>query len=114
MTATQSDVYYDPYDWEIDADPYPVFKRLRDQAPLYYNEKYDFYALSRFEDVEKASVNWKTLISGKGSVLEIIRSNIQMPAGNILFEDPPAHDLHRSLLAGVHPSEDGRHRAAGT
>ena len=44
--------YYDPYDFEIDADPYPVWRRLRDEAPLYYNEKYDFYALSRFDDVE--------------------------------------------------------------
>ena len=51
MTATDSDVYYDPYDFDIDADPYPVWKRLRDERPLYYNERYDFYALSRFDDV---------------------------------------------------------------
>ena len=38
------DIYYDPYDFEIDVDPYPVWKRMRDEAPLYYNEKYDFYA----------------------------------------------------------------------
>ena len=60
MTATGSDVYYDPYDFEIDADPYPVWKRLRDEAPLYYNERYDFYALSRFDDVERGSVDWRT------------------------------------------------------
>ena len=36
------EVYYDPYDFEIDADPYPVWKRLRDEAPLYWNEKYEF------------------------------------------------------------------------
>ena len=53
MTATEPDLYYDPYDFEIDADPYPVWRRLRDEAPLYYNEKYDFYALSRFDDVER-------------------------------------------------------------
>ncbi|MET0148923.1 MAG: cytochrome P450, partial [Acidimicrobiales bacterium] len=47
MTATESDLYYDPYDFEIDADPYPVWKRLRDERPLYYNERYDFFALSR-------------------------------------------------------------------
>ena len=78
-----------------------MFRRLRDEAPLYYNEKYDFYAVSRFDDVERASVNWRTFISGKGSVLELIRSGIEMPPGNILFEDPPAHDVHRSLLARV-------------
>ena len=96
-----SDVYYDPYDWDIDTDPYPTWKRLRDEAPLYYNEKYDFYALSRFDDVERCSVDWRTYISGKGSVLEIIKSGMEMPPGNILFEDPPAHDLHRSLLSRV-------------
>jgi cytochrome P450 len=96
-----SDVYYDPYDWDIDTDPYPTWKRLRDEAPLYYNEKYDFYALSRFDDVERCSVEWRTYISGKGSVLEIIKSGMEMPPGNILFEDPPAHDMHRSLLSRV-------------
>jgi len=48
-----SDVYYDPFDFEIDDDPYPVWKRLRDEAPLYYNAKYDFYALSRYADVSR-------------------------------------------------------------
>ena len=53
MTTTQtSDLSYDPYDVEIDRDPYPTFARLRDEAPLYYNEQYDFYALSRYDDVE--------------------------------------------------------------
>ena len=46
----ETDVYYDPYDAEIDVDPYPVWKRLRDEAPLYYNEPYDFYAVSRADD----------------------------------------------------------------
>ena len=57
MTTTDPDVYYDPYDFDIDSDPYPVWRRLRDERPLYYNERYDFYALSRFEDVEPA---WST------------------------------------------------------
>jgi len=92
-------LYYDPYDWEIDTDPYPVWKRMRDEVPLYYNEKYDFFALSRFEDVEKASVDWPTYISGKGSVLEIIKAGVAIPPGSILFEDPPTHDAHRSLLS---------------
>jgi len=95
------DIYYDPYDFDIDVDPYPVWKRMRDEAPLYYNEKYDFFALSRFDDVEKVSVDWRTYISGKGSVLEMIKSGIEMPPGTILFEDPPSHDVHRSLLSRV-------------
>src|SRR5580698_10317525 len=93
--------YYDPYDFDIDADPYPVWKRLRDEAPLYYNEKYDFYAISRYDDVERASVEWQTYSSAKGSVLEIIKAEMEMPPGLFIFEDPPDHDLHRGLLSRV-------------
>lgn len=100
MDVTE-ELYYDPYDWDIDTDPYPIWKRMRDEAPLYYNRRYDFYALSRFDDVEKASVNWRTYISGKGSVIELIRAGLEMPPGNILFEDPPEHDRHRGLLSRV-------------
>ncbi len=99
MTVT--DIYYDPYDFDIDVDPYPVWKRMRDEVPLYYNEQYDFYAVSRFDDVERCSVDWRTYISGKGSVLEMIKNEIEIPPGTILFEDPPAHDVHRSLLSRV-------------
>lgn len=52
-TISGSGIYYDPYDLDIHADPYPVFRRLREQAPLYYNDDHDFYAISRFDDVEK-------------------------------------------------------------
>jgi len=101
MTATEPDVYYDPYDFEIDADPYPIWKRLRDEQPLYYNERYDFYAVSRFDDVERALVDWRTYSSAKGSVLELIKSGMEIPPGSIIFEDPPNHDLHRGLLSRV-------------
>jgi cytochrome P450 len=100
-SATNHEVYYDPYDFDIDADPYPVWKRLRDESPLYYNAKHDFFALSRFEDVRECSTDWKTYISGRGSVLELIRSGMEIPPGIILFEDPPDHDVHRSLLSRV-------------
>ncbi len=101
MTTAEVDLYYDPYDFEIDADPYPIWKRLRDEAPLYHNERYDFYALSRFDDVEAASKDWPTYISSKGTVLELIRSGMEIPAGSIIFEDPPDHELHRGLLSRV-------------
>lgn len=96
--ATETEIYYDPYDTEIDDDPYPVWKRLRDEAPLYYNEKLEFYALSRWDDVEEALLDWDTYRSGRGTILDIIRANVQIPPGIILWEDPPLHDLHRGLL----------------
>lgn len=101
MAATEADVYYDPYDFEIDSDPYPIWQRLRDEQPLYYNERYDFFALSRFADVERASVDWNTYSSAKGTILELIRSDMELPPGSIIFEDPPTHDLHRGLLSRV-------------
>jgi cytochrome P450 len=101
MTATEPDIYYDPFDFDIDTDPYPVWRRLRDEQPLYYNERYDFYALSRFEDVERALVDWRTYSSAKGTILELIKSDMEIPPGSIIFEDPPAHDLHRGLLSRV-------------
>ena len=101
MATATSDIYYDPYDFEIDADPYRVWKRLRDEAPLYYNEKYDFYALSRFDDVERGLSDWQTYSSAEGSVLEVIKANMEMPPGLFIFEDPPQHDLHRGLLSRV-------------
>jgi len=100
-TTTESDVSYDPYDIEINADPYPVFRRLREEAPLYRNDTHDFYALSRFEDVERGLVDAKTYISGRGAILELIKADMEMPPGVIIFEDPPVHTVHRGLLSRV-------------
>ena len=93
--------YYDPYDVDIDADPYPTFRRLRDEAPLYYNEPHDFWALSRFDDVQRALADRETYISGRGGILELIRAGIEMPPGVLIFEDPPVHTMHRALLSRV-------------
>ncbi|MGV0851067.1 cytochrome P450 [Mycolicibacterium phlei] len=95
------DLYYDPFDFAIDDDPYPVWRRMREEAPLYYNDKYDFYALSRYEDVGRELPNWQTYRSGRGTTMDIIKSGIDVPPGVILFEDPPLHDLHRRLLSKV-------------
>lgn len=99
--AGTAEVYYDPFDFVIDDDPYPTWKRLRDEAPLYYNDKYGFYTLSRYEDVSRELMNFDTYRSGRGTTIEIIKSGIEVPPGIILFEDPPIHDLHRRLLSKV-------------
>ncbi len=90
---------YDPYTAINLDDPYPLYQRLRDEAPLYYNEQYDFFALSRYDDCEKGLVDAKRFISGKGGILELIKADIEFPPGTLIFEDPPAHTVHRSLLA---------------
>lgn len=102
MTAVNaSDVYYDPYNINLNADPYPVYRRLREEAPLYYNSEHDFYALSRFDDVERVLSDAKTYISGRGAILEMIKADIEFPPGVVIFEDPPVHTTHRRLLSGV-------------
>jgi cytochrome P450 len=94
-----TEIYYDPYDFEIDADPHPAWRRMRDEAPLYRNDKYEFWALSRYEDVASGLTDWRSYSSARGTVLELIRNKVPIPPGTILFEDPPLHDAHRSLLA---------------
>jgi cytochrome P450 len=70
--ANDTQVYYDPYDVGIVADPYPTYARLRVEAPLYYNEQYDFWALSRYVDVEKALNNWETFSNQRSDILELV------------------------------------------
>jgi cytochrome P450 len=102
MTAsgsTVSDLSYDPTSEAIGYDPHPLFRRLRDEAPLYYNEEHDFYALSRFDDVERAHVDRETFISSRGVTLGLLKANVEFPPGTVIFEDAPTHTIHRSLLS---------------
>ena len=94
-------VNYDPYDVEINADPYPTYARLRDEAPTYHNEHYDFWALSRHEDVQQALVNWQTFSSTRSDILDVIKAGVELPPGVIMFEDPPVHTMHRGLMSRV-------------
>uniref|UniRef100_A0A5Q5BK16 Cytochrome P450 n=2 Tax=unclassified Mycobacterium TaxID=2642494 RepID=A0A5Q5BK16_MYCSS len=95
------ELYYDPFDFVIDDDPYPVWKRMRAEAPLYRNSRYGFYALSRYDDVVRALPDWQTYRSGRGTTADILFSGIEVPPGILLWEDPPLHDLHRRLLSRV-------------
>jgi cytochrome P450 len=101
MASASDEIYYDPYDYEIDAYPHPVWKRMRDEQPLYYNEKHHFYAVSRYRDVRDMSADWRTYSSAHGSVLELIEAppEVLEVARNMLFEDPPIHDEHRAILS---------------
>ena len=101
VTGSDTGVYYDPYDAAINADPYPTFRRLRDEAPIYYNERYDVWALSRHADVEKGLVDWQTFSSSRGDILEIVQSGMELPSGVVMFEDPPLHTMHRGLMSRV-------------
>jgi len=98
---TDTVVYYDPYDVGITADPYPTYARLREEAPIYYNDRYDFWALSRHPDVEKALSNWEVFSNQRSDILELMKSDFDMPNGVMMFEDPPVHTMLRGLMSRV-------------
>jgi cytochrome P450 len=99
--STEDAVNWDPYDPKFTRDPYPTFRRLREEAPLYYNEPHDFYAVSRYADIASGLPDWQTFSSARGGILELIKMNIEIPPGTLIFEDPEIHDIHRRLLVRV-------------
>ncbi len=92
------DLYWDPYDTEIDANPYEIWRCMRDEAPLYRNDKLDFWALSRFDDVEAAHRDPKTFSSAHGTVLELLQPE-PFETGQMIFMDPPEHTRLRALVS---------------
>jgi cytochrome P450 len=95
------DVTYDPYDVALNRDPYPTFARIREGTPLYYNPVHEFFALSRYADVDAALHDHETFSSARGAILEIIKSGMEIPSGTLIFEDPPIHNIHRKLLSRI-------------
>ena len=89
---------WDPYDVELDDDPYAVWALLRDDAPVYRNDRYDFWALSRFADVEAAHKDPLTYSSARGTVLENMGADMSA-LGMMIFLDPPAHTRLRSFVS---------------
>jgi cytochrome P450 len=94
-------VDWDPYDFDLLRDPHDVFRELRERAPLYYNPRHDFYAVTRHRDCVAGLADRETFTNGKGVMLEQIRSGRPMPRGLLNFEDPPLHTIHRGLLTRV-------------
>ncbi len=93
-----SDLLWDPFDVEIDTNPYPIWQRMRDEAPVYRNDDLDFWAFSRFADVEAAHKDPRTFCSSHGTVLELMGPE-PMATGQMIFLDPPAHTSLRSLVS---------------
>jgi cytochrome P450 len=98
-TTTASDLVYDPYDRETILNPHPLFKRMRAEAPLYHSEEHGFYAVSRYQDSEKVLLDRDTFVSRRGVTIDLLKLGVDMPPGTLIFEDPPTHGIHRSLLS---------------
>jgi cytochrome P450 len=100
MTVPTSDVILDPYDYDFHEDPYPYYKRLRDEAPLYRNEEMGFWALSRHSDVREGFRNSTTLSNRDGVSLDpISRGPHASKTMSFLAMDDPAHLRLRTLVS---------------
>jgi cytochrome P450 len=100
MTATQ--LVFDPFSEEFFADPYPTYRRMREEAPVYYSEEYDFYALTRHQDVAAAFKDYETYSSARGIELSMIKKGGVPPESrSMIFMDPPEHRRMRSLVNKV-------------
>jgi cytochrome P450 len=97
---TISDLRFDPFSEDFFADPQAIYRRMRDEAPVYYNEKYDFYALTRHADVAAAFKDFETYTSSRGVDLQAVKSG-EPPPLSIIMMDPPDHRRMRSLVNKV-------------
>lgn len=93
-------VLYDPFSREVREDPYPIYRALRAETPVYHNAEHDLWVLTRFDDVQAGAREWKALSSVKGTGLD--RSEKQLfgsgEAGNFTITDPPVHTALRGMV----------------
>lgn len=103
MSVTTTPVEFDPFSEEFFNDPTDVYRRLRDEAPVYHSERYGFYALSRFADVLAAHRDWEGFSSAHGVELFTLSKDREEIASyrNIIMMDPPEHDRFRALVSRV-------------
>ncbi len=86
---------FDPYSPQVDADPFPLYRTLRDQYPCFWSEDAQMWVLSRYADVMRALADWRTYSSSRGNLVDELPNR----AGNTLGStDPPRHDRLRALI----------------
>lgn len=92
-------VEFDPFSRDFFDDPYDTYADLREHAPCYYSEQYDFYALSRFDDVVAGHRDHATFSSTHGQTYEQLKSGEPAQMGSIIAMDPPEHTRYRKLVS---------------
>ena len=97
---TTSEIVFDPFSQQFWNGAWDTYRRMQEEAPVYYNEQYDFYALTRHVDVAAGLKDFETYSSAYGIDLSMVRSG-QRPPQSIIFMDPPDHRHMRSLLNKV-------------
>jgi cytochrome P450 len=93
------EIVYSPYDERVMADPWATYRRMQDDAPAYYIPDLDCWALSRFEDIWQASMDRHSYTAGHGTSPDALFLASAPPPSVFLFMDPPAHGVHRGMIA---------------
>ncbi|MGV0643724.1 cytochrome P450 [Mycolicibacterium sp. XJ2546] len=96
-------VEFDPFSQDFFDGAYDTYRRLRDEAPVYYNAKWDFWALTRYEDVTPATKDHETFSSAKGATLDMVKAHDDaIPVPKVIISmDPPEHQKMRRLVSNV-------------
>ena len=90
-------IEFNPYDKAFANDPYPVYQRLRDEAPVYHSASLNFWAISRYADVLEAHRDPKSFSSAGGVTIERLEAMIPL----LIVKDPPEHRWHKALISKV-------------
>ena len=93
-------VHYDPFSPEVMRDPWPVYARLREEAPAYYLERWDAWALSRFADLWDAAGDPQTFLARRGTSTAHLLTKVMSVAPMIGVMDPPDHTRLRAAVRG--------------
>ncbi|WP_333894268.1 cytochrome P450 [Mycolicibacterium gadium] len=108
MNATKSEVAgspieFDPFSQDFFDGAYDTYRRLRDEAPVYYSAKWDFWALTRYDDVAPGTKDHETFSSAKGATLDMVHSHDDaIPVPKVIISmDPPEHEKMRKLVSKV-------------
>ncbi|HEY1466635.1 MAG TPA: cytochrome P450, partial [Acidimicrobiales bacterium] len=103
VAISEAPLEFDPFSDDYFNGPYDLYRRLRDEAPVYFSEKYGFWALFRYEDVCAAHKDWQTFSSSHGVDLSTLNTDpdIIRMYRSIIMMDPPEHDRLRSLVSRV-------------
>ncbi|MAG31861.1 MAG: hypothetical protein CL908_13315 [Deltaproteobacteria bacterium] len=89
---------YSPFLPEVMTEPYSFYRYLRSEAPAYYMEQYDAWALTRFADVWAAARSPETFCNAQGTTAANVLSRLEAPVPSINQIDRPDHTRLRSAL----------------
>lgn len=101
--ASENPVDFDPFSDDFFNGAFDTYRRLRDEAPVYYNAKWDFWALTRYDDVAPATKDYETFSFAKGATLDMVQAHDDaLPVPKVIISmDPPEHQKMRRLVSNV-------------